>query len=508
MSPPKTDTPESAVPHLSPEEFRKLGYQMVDWLADYWSRLESFPVRSAVAPGEVASKLPAHPPEEGLGPEGWDAVFRDLEQVVLPGLTHWQSPSFFAYFPANASGPAVLGELLSAGLGVQGMLWSTSPAATELETRVLDWLAELTGLPAAFRSESGTGGGVIQGTASEATLVAMVAARERVRRRLGQEGEWVAYTSTQAHSSVLKAALLSGVARNVGDTVHLRSLGTDADYALRPDLLEKALREDLEAGRRPFFVCATLGTTSSGAMDPLGPLGEVLARTGFTASGGWLHVDAAWAGSALVCPEHRGMLAGLEAVDSFAFNPHKWMLTNFDCNAFYTRDRRALLDAMSVMPEYLRNAATASGAVIDYRDWQVPLGRRFRALKLWFVLRHYGASGLRAYIREHLRLAGLFESWVKADARFELAAPRSLSLVCFRLRPAPGEAPQATDARNRQLLERLNAGGRVFLTHTVLPAVDGQPERYVLRMAIGAARTEERHVRACWEALAALADGR
>jgi aromatic-L-amino-acid decarboxylase len=501
-----SDAREGAVPHLSPEEFRRLGHQMVDWIADYWSRLESFPVRATVAPGEVLAKLPEHPPEEGLGEgEGWDAVFRDLEQVVLPGITHWQSPSFFAYFPANASGPAVLGELLSAGLGVQGMLWSTSPAATELETRVLDWLAELTGLPASFRSDSGTGGGVIQGTASEATLVALVAARERVRRTLGREVELVAYTSTQAHSSVLKAAMLSGVARGVADDIHLRQLGTDAGYALRPELLEKALREDLSAGRQPFFVCASLGTTSSGAMDPLRALGEVLERTGFTASGGWLHVDAAWAGSALVCPEHRAMLEGMEAVDSFAFNPHKWLLTNFDCNAFYTRERKALLDALSVMPEYLRNAATASGAVIDYRDWQVPLGRRFRALKLWFVLRHYGAKGLRAYIREHVRQAELFESWVKGDERFELAVPRSLALVCFRLRPGPGEAPAATDARNRQLLERLNASGKVFLTHTVLPGVEGAPPRYVLRMAIGAARTEERHVRAVWEQLGALA---
>ncbi|WNG40234.1 aspartate aminotransferase family protein [Archangium violaceum] len=501
-----SDAREGAVPHLSPEEFRRLGHRMVDWIADYWSRLESFPVRSAAAPGEVMAKLPVHPPEEGLGGEaGWEAVFRDLEQVVLPGITHWQSPSFFAYFPSNATGPAVLGELLSAGLGVQGMLWSTSPAATEMETRVLDWLAELTGLPASFRSDSGTGGGVIQGTASEASLVAMVAARERVRRTLGREAELVAYTSTQTHSSVLKAAMLSGVVSGVADDVHLRQLGTDAGYALRPDVLEKAIREDLAAGRQPFFVCASLGTTSSGAMDPVRAIGEVMERTGVRAAGGWLHVDAAWAGSALVCDEHRAMLDGLEGVDSFAFNPHKWLLTNFDCNAFYTRDRKSLLDAMSVMPEYLRNAATASGAVIDYRDWQVPLGRRFRALKLWFVLRHYGAKGLRAYIREHVRQAELFASWVKADERFELAVPRSLALVCFRLRPRPGEEPSATDARNRQLLERLNASGKAFLTHTVLPGVEGAPARYVLRMAIGAARTEERHVRAVWEQLSVLA---
>ena len=497
---------DEPVPHMKSEEFRQLGHQMVDWIADYWARVESFPVRAKVAPGEVLSKLPAHAPEQGLGgAEGWDAVFKDLESVVLPGVTHWQSPSFFAYFPANASGPSVLGELLSAGLGVQGMLWSTGPSCTELETRVLDWLAELIGLPESFRSTSPAGGGVIQGTASEATLVAMVAARARVRRQRPGDAPLVAYSSTQAHSSVLKAAMLSGVARGASDTAHVRLLETDGGYALRPEVLERAITEDLAAGRQPFFVCATLGTTSSGAFDPLGPISEVMKRTGLSAMGGWLHVDAAWAGSALICPEHQGLAAGIEAVDSIAFDPHKWLLTNFDCDAFYTRDRASLVEALSVTPEYLRNAASASGSVIDYRDWQVELGRRFRALKLWFVVRHYGASGLRSYIREHVRLAGLFDSWVREDARFELAVPRSLSLVCFRLAPRPGELPEATDARNRALLERLNATGSAFLSHTVLPGVGGAPARYVLRMAIGAPRTQEPHVRACWEALQRLA---
>ncbi|WP_426735754.1 pyridoxal-dependent decarboxylase [Myxococcus faecalis] len=496
---------DGGVPHPSPEEFRELGHRLVDWVADYQQRLESFPVRSQVAPGEVASKLPLRPPEEGLdGVKGWDAVLRDLEDVILPGVTHWQSPSFFAYFPANASGPAVLGELLSAGLGVQGMLWSTSPAATELETRVVDWLVDLLGLPEDFRSTSARGGGVIQGTASEATLVAMVAARERVRRYgAPANSEWVAYASTQAHSSVLKAAMLCGVAHGAEDTTHVRLIETHDRYGMRAELLERAILEDLGAGRVPFFVCATVGSTSSGAVDPVRAIGEVMARTPVRSTGGWLHIDAAWAGSALVCPEHRGLLDSMNRVDSFAFNPHKWLLTNFDCNAFFTRDRQALLEALSVTPEYLRNAASASGAVIDYRDWQVPLGRRFRALKLWFVLRHYGAKGLRAHIREHVRLAQCFESWVKEDSRFELAVPRSLSLVCFRLKPLPGEAVKDTDARNRELLERVNASGKVFLTHTVLPSVEGAPARYVLRMAIGAATTEERHVRAAWELLVA-----
>ena len=319
MSEPSSpNPPPSPVPHLTPDEFRQLGHRMVDFVADYWSRLESFPVRAQVAPGETAARLPAHPPQEGLGGvAGWDAVFRDLEQVVLPGLTHWQSPSFFAYFPANASGPAVLGELLAAGLGVQGMLWSTSPAATELETRVLDWLAELLGLPASFRSSAPTGGGVIQGTASEAALVAMVAARRRVQQRSasgpGAHGPLVAYASTQAHSSILKAALLSGVARDAQDPVHVRQVATDAQHAMDPEALEREVRTDQAAGRQPFFVCATLGTTSSGAFDPLLQVGQVLERTGAAARGAWLHVDAASAGAALVLPEQRGWLTASSA---------------------------------------------------------------------------------------------------------------------------------------------------------------------------------------------------
>jgi aromatic-L-amino-acid/L-tryptophan decarboxylase len=480
-------------PHLSPEEFRALGHRMVDWVADYWSRLEQFPVRSPLAPGEVSAMLPVSAPEEGLSRAGWEEVFTDLERIIVPGLTHWQSPSFFAYFPANASGPAVLGELLAAGLGVQGMLWSTSPACTELETRVLDWTAELLGLPEVFRSDRPGGGGVIQGTASESTFVAMVAARQRVLRRTPGAGRLVAYTTAQAHSSVLKAARMCGVVHEGDDGHGLRMVATGPEHAIDVAALERALREDLAAGRMPFSITVTLGTTSSGAMDDVAAVARVLRETGAAERGTWLHVDAAWAGSAFVCPELRAPLAGVEAADSFAFNPHKWLLTNFDCGVFYTRDRQALVDALSVTPEFLRNAASESGAVIDYRDWQVPLGRRFRALKLWLVLRHYGAEGLRAHIRHHLALAARFEAGLRADARFELAVPRSLALVCFRLRPLPGEAPSDTDARNRALLERVNATGQAFLSHTVLQDAEGRG-RYVLRMAIGATRTEARHV--------------
>lgn len=472
---------------------------MVDFIVDYWKRVESFPVRSPVRPGEIASKLPLHPPEHGFGVEGdWDAVFDDLERIVLPGITHWQSPNFFAYFPSNISGPAVLGEMLSAGLGVQGMLWSTSPACTEIETRMLDWLGELSGLPAEFFSTSPTGGGVVQGTASEAELVAMVAARQRVRARNPNHGPLVAYASTQAHSAIQKAALIAGVTSDLTADDHLRTIATDDRFRMRPDLLEKAIAEDIARGRQPFFVCATLGTTSSGAFDDLSAIFDVLSRSDFSRMGGWLHVDAAWAGASFVCPELRAPLEGIEHADSLAWNPHKWLLTNFDCNAFYTRDKQALLSALSVTPEYLRNAASGSGSVIDYRDWQIPLGRRFRALKLWFVMRHYGATGLREHIRHHVALADKLEQWVNADARFEVVA-RSLSLVCLRLRPREGEQPASIDKRNAMLLDRVNATGKTFLTHTVLPGVNDEPARYVLRIAIGGTHTEEQHVRACWD---------
>jgi aromatic-L-amino-acid decarboxylase len=499
------------VPHLTPDEFRALGRKVVDQIADYMERVEGLPVLSRVKPGQVAAALPEHPPEQGLGPDGWGEVFRDLEQIILPGLTHWQSPNFFAFFPCNASGPAILGEFLSAGLNVNGMLWATSPAATELEIRTLDWLAEMIGLPEQFRS-TGRGGGVIQGTASESTLVAMVAARGMALRakssspsstdpdpRPDGRATLVAYASTQAHSSVVKAAMVAGLAQGPDDRRHIRLIETDAMYAMRPDSLAAAIREDRAAGSTPFFVCATVGTTSSTAVDPLRKLGDVLDEAGGAPI--WLHVDAAHAGCACVCPEMRWLLEGVERADSLCFNPHKWLLTNFDCDCFYVRDRRPLLEALSVTPEYLRNAASEAGAVVDYRDWGVPLGRRFRALKLWLVIRHYGIQGLQAYIREHLRLAALFESLVREDPRFEICAPRTVNLVCFRL---AGDGPSA-DARNRALLDQLNASGRIYLTHTTLRP-SGGPERVVLRMAIGSATTQERHVRDAWAHIRAAAD--
>lgn len=473
------------VRHMTPEEFRAAGYAMIDRIADYWSRVADLPVVPSVHPGDILATLPDAPPERG---EPWEAIVADIDRVVMPGITHWQSPNFFAFFPANASPPAVLGELLAAGLGVNGMLWASSPVATELETRMLDWMAALIGLPDRFLSTSPSGGGVIQGTASESTLVAMLAARARALSA-NPAADLVAYTSTQAHSSVIKAAMIAGLTRGPEDRSRLRLIDVDAEFAMRPDLLREAMDRDIAAGLTPFYVCATVGTTSSTAIDPLEAIGPICRERRV-----WLHVDAAHAGAACVCSEFRWMLRGIEHADSLCFNPHKWLLTNFDCDLFWTADRAAVTGALSITPEYLRNAASERGAT-DYRDWQIPLGRRFRALKLWFVLRSYGAEGLRAHIREHVRLAALFESLVREEGadQFEIVAPRPINLVCLRLR---GEGPEA-DARNRALMDRVNATGRAYLTHTVLP-VPGGGTRVVLRVCVGSTWTAEEHVRALW----------
>jgi aromatic-L-amino-acid decarboxylase len=466
---------------MTPDEFRRHGHAVIDWIADYHERIESFPVVSRVAPGEVRAGLPAHPPEKG---EPFEDVLRDLERTILPGITHWQHPSFFGYFPGNTSGPAILGDLLSSGLGVQGMLWATSPAATELETHVLDWLAELLDLPARFRSD-GAGGGVIQSTASDASLVALLAALHRASGGATERGgvaagRYAVYTSNQTHSSVEKACRIAGLGADA-----LRKIDVDpATHAARPEHLRALVDADLAAGVVPACLVASVGATGTGAIDPVPEFVAIAKDTG-----AWLHVDAAWAGVAAVAPELRWLNDGLDGVDSYATNPHKWLLTTFDCDAFWVADRAALLGALSILPEYLRNAASESGAVIDYRDWQVPLGRRFRALKLWAVLRWYGAEGLRAHIRTHVALAQHFAAQVAADERFELVAPHPLALVTFRLR----EGDDATLA----LMRRVNESGAAFLTHTV---VNGEA---ALRLAIGAPRTEQRHVDAVWSLLSA-----
>ncbi|MFN0092657.1 MAG: pyridoxal-dependent decarboxylase [Acidimicrobiales bacterium] len=458
--------------HMTPDEFRRSGRAVVDWLADYYERLESLPVLAPVAPGEIRARLPAEAPERG---EPFAAILDDVDAKLLDGVTHWQHPSFFGYFPANASGPSILGELLSAGLAVQGMLWSTSPACTELETHVLGWLARLCALPERLVAEPA--GAVIQDSASSAALCAIVAARERARRAGADPATLTAYLGAHTHSSVEKGLRVAGVGGE-----QLRLVDSGAGGGLDPAALAAALARDAAEGRRPFFVCATAGATASLVFDPVAAVAAAATRYG-----AWVHVDGALAGAAAVCSELRFVNAGLDRVDSYCFNPHKWLLTNFDCDCFYVADRAELVSALSILPDYLRNAATESGQVIDYRDWQVPLGRRFRALKLWFVLRWYGAEGLRRHIRRGVALAEELAGWVAEDPEWELAAPPRLSLVCLRSR-AGDDATQAA-------LDRVNASGAAFVTHA---RVDG---RLALRVAVGAPLTERRHLEALWAAV-------
>ncbi|WP_431876292.1 pyridoxal-dependent decarboxylase [Amycolatopsis sacchari] len=464
---------------MTPEEFRRYGRQVVDRIADYLTGVEQYPVRAQVRPGDVRTRLPASPPERG---EPYEHLLADLDTVLMPGITHWQHPSFFAYFPSNASGPSILGDLLSAGLGVQGMVWATSPAATELETLVVDWLAELLGLPERFRTDS-AGGGVIQDSASSGALAAVVAALHRASGgKAGTEGltrRYTMYVSSQTHSSLEKAGRIAGLgADNVRSVaVHPETLEMD------PAHLRALIEEDVAAGATPALVCATIGTTSTTAVDPVRAIGEICREHGI-----WLHVDAAYAGVSAVCPEMRWINDGVaEYADSYATNPHKWLLTNFDCGVLWVADRRPLVDALSILPEFLRNSATESGEVIDYRDWQVPLGRRFRALKLWSVIRWYGAEGLREHIRTGIELAQRFAALVDADPGFELRPHHPFGLVCFR--------PLRTDAL--ELMEHVNASGQLYLSHTKIG------DDVWLRMAIGAPTTTAEHVDAAWEALRA-----
>lgn len=483
------------------------------WISEYWRSLPARPVLSQVGPGDVLGRLPAHPPEQPGGASLWEEIRADLDSIVVPGLTHWQHPGFYAYFPANISVPAIVGDLVSAGLGVQGMLWLTSPACTELETRVLDWLRELLGLPECFDSRpevsggppgGGWGGGVIQGTASEATLSAMVAGRDRARRdrqRAGVVGrpEFVVYASSQAHSSIAKAAMIAGIADHANDDRHVRLVEVDRELAMNPAALGEAMRQDVEAGLTPCFVCANVGTTATTAMDRIDLIADQVERLPTGAPKPWVHVDAAHAGAAAVCPEYRGMLRGAERADSFCFNPHKWLLTNFDCDCFFVRDRRPLIESLSVTPSYLRNQASESGAVIDYRDWQIPLGRRFRALKLWFVIRAFGAAGLRDHIRRTIGLASRFEEHMRADARFEVVTPRTLNLVCFRIRGASDEV-------QRQVMDGINRCGAAFLTHAVVPLGEDRRPSCVLRVAVGSPLTQAPDIDRLWEMISTRAD--
>ena len=472
---------------MTPEEFRTHGHALIDWIADYVDGVEDRPVAAMVEPGDVRSQLPEHPPAE---PESFDAVMADVERIVVPGLTQWQHPGFFAYFPSNTSYPSILGELLSAGLGVQGMSWVTSPACTEVETLMLDWMRELLALPERFDSRSDNGGGVIQGTASEATLVAILSARWRATGGAvnadGDTTKLVAYATSQAHSSVEKGLRIAGIG-----TTRVRVVAHDESFAMRPDALEEIIATDRAGGLVPFFVCSTHGTTSSMAFDPTAEIGPICEREGI-----WLHVDGAMSGIAALAPEHRWVNEGLEYADSYCTNPHKWMGVNFDCDLYWTADRAALLGALSILPEYLRSQAAEAGAVIDYRDWQIPLGRRFRALKLWFAIRCEGVESFQSMIRRHVSLTQELAARVADDDRFDIVAPCPLNLLCIAVRATDLEA---ADTATDQLIEAANASGDALFTRTVL---DG---RSVLRISIGARATEREHVDAAWNLLTTLA---
>jgi aromatic-L-amino-acid/L-tryptophan decarboxylase len=462
------------------EDFRRAGHQFVDWIAEYFEKVEKYPIVSRLEPGDIKREIPAVPPARG---EAVEAIFQDFERVVMPGITHWQHPGWFAYFPANNSPASVLGELLTAGLGAQCMVWQTSPAAAELEEVVLDWLRQMIGLPAGFS-------GVIQDSASTATLCALLSAREKASgfesNDNGLSLPLTVYASEEVHSSADKGVRIAGFGKK-----NFRRLPTDARFSLVPEKLEEALARDKDAGLVPACVIATVGTTSSGAIDPLRAIGEICRKHAV-----WFHIDAAWAGTAALLPEKRWILDGAELADSLVFNPHKWMLTNFDCSAYFVRDPGALVRTFEIHPEYLKTGVDAK--VKNYRDWGIQLGRRFRALKLWFVIRSYGVEGLQAMVREHMRLAGLVKDWVEADSRFELLAPVDLALVCFRLND--GQDEPALNELNRRFLERVNAAGTIFLTHTTLRG------KYTVRLVVGQRTTEERHVRGAWDVISAAAD--
>lgn len=459
------------------ETFRCQAHELVEWMAEYLARVGELPVQPDVTPGSIRVRLPVTPPED---PEPMDRILDDFRKVILPGMTHWNHPGFFGFFPANTSPPSILAEMLTATLGAQCMSWSTSPAATELEQVTMEWLAGMLGLPEGFT-------GVIQDTASAATLVALITARDRFTKGPRPRGtdELAVYLSPEANSSVPKGARLAGFEPDL-----IRFVETDESFAMRPDMLAEQMTRDREAGLVPAAVVATIGTTSSAAVDPLSEIAAVCGAVP-ESERPWLHVDAAFAGSAAILPEMRWILEGLERADSFVFNPHKWLLVNFDCSAYFVRDVPALLRSFSATAHYLR--AAFPGEVPDYRDWGIPLGRRFRALKLWFVLRSYGVTALQAMLREHIRLGELFAAWVDQAPDFERMAVARFGLVCFRHRPGDAGDENALAARNERLVRQLNASGKLFLTPTRLGG------KYCLRLSIGHLATTEDDVRRAWE---------
>jgi len=461
---------------MTPDDFRKYAHELVEWMAGYMENVESYPVKSSVAPGEIFNSIPVAAPEQ---PESFDSLMKDFNEIIMPGITHWQSPKFFAYFPANTSPPSVLAEMLTATLGAQCMIWETSPAAAELEEKMMIWLRDLIGLPTSFE-------GVIQDSASTATLAAILTAREKTTDfTFNSEGGNGAgtlrvYCSSQTHSSIEKAVKICGIGKK-----NLVKIPVREDFSMDPDKLKEEIIFDKERGFIPCCVVATVGTTGTTAIDPLRALGEICRDFGIH-----LHVDAAMAGTALILPEFQWMIDGSEYFDSFVFNPHKWMFTNFDCTAYFVKDASALIKTFEVLPEYLKTRTR--GKVNDYRDWGVPLGRRFRALKLWSVIRSYGVDGLREKVRYHIELASRFAAMISAEADFELLAPTVISVVCFRFNPA-GLNEEQLNILNEKLNHQLNDTGKLYLSHTNLNG------KYTLRMVTAQTNVTEEHVKTAWD---------
>lgn len=462
---------------MQSEEFRKHAHQIVDWMLDYYENIEQFPVKSRVSPDEILSKLPASAPQHG---EDMDKILNDFNKIILPGMSHWQSPNFFAYFPANASYPSLLAEMLTAALASQCMIWDTSPAAAELEEQMMNWLKEMTGLP-------DTWSGVIQDGASTATLTAILTARERCSNyQINKEGfngdqKFRVYCSTETHSSIEKAVKIAGIGN-----ANLMKIEVDNSLSMNPVALELQINKDLTAGFTPLCVVAALGTTGTTAMDPLKQIAVICKKYDI-----WLHVDAAYAGTALILPEYRWMIEGIDDVDSFVFNPHKWMFTHFDCTAYFVKDEDALVRCFEILPEYLKTQSR--GQVKDYRDWGIPMGRRFRALKLWFVIRSFGVEGLQKKIRYHIKLAEKLESWIQDHSGFEIMIQRTVNLVCFRYHPQNISDEKELDRLNEELVNKINSDGKIFLTHTKIHG------KYALRMVIGQTNVEERNIVEAWE---------
>ncbi len=467
---------------MDSDEFRKYGKQLIDWIAVYLDHPDRYPVLSQVSPGEVKSKLPQQPPTSS---ETMDAILNDFDSIIMPGITHWNNPSFFAYFGITGSMPGILGEMLSAALNVNGMLWRTSPSATELEDVVLSWLRQMVGLPESFF-------GVVHDTASISSLIAVAAAREKLDLKIREEGmagrsdlpRLRMYTSEQAHSSIEKAGIILGIGRS-----GVRKIEVDSEFRMRPDRLAAAIEEDRTVGWLPFFVCATVGTTSTTSIDPVPAIADICAREKL-----WLHVDGAYGGTAAIVPEMRYVLNGADRADSIVINPHKWLFTQVDFSAFYTRHADIVKRAFSILPEYLRSSEGDAGAVKNLMDYGPALGRRFRALKFWFIVRTFGVQGLIDRLRDHMRLAKMFADWIDASLDFERVAPVPFSTVCFRAAPKNVPANKLNELNSR-LLEVVNATGEVFMSHTVLN------DRYILRLAIGNIRTEEKHIERTWELL-------